>query len=74
MSLSPVRKTMVDEDEQGTHDDDEEDEEHHVVTKTKELAKHVRWNALSNTLYVQSVLVMAIQWLVHLSFISVTGV
>ncbi|CAB4022273.1 Neuroblastoma-amplified sequence, partial [Paramuricea clavata] len=49
VSLSPVRKTMVDEDEQGTHDDDEDDEEHHVVTKTKELAKHVRWNALSDT-------------------------
>ena len=33
---------MVEEGEQGTHDDDEEDEEHHMVTKSKELAKHVR--------------------------------
>ncbi len=37
---------MIDEGEQRTHDDDEEDEEHHVVTKTKELAKHVRQKLL----------------------------
>ena len=41
VSLSQLRQTVVDEGEQGTHDDDEEDEEHHVVTKTRELAKHV---------------------------------
>ena len=32
---------MVDEGEQGEHHDEEDDEEHHVVTKTRELAKHV---------------------------------
>lgn len=41
VSLNQHRQTVVDEGEQGTHDDDEEDEEHHVVTKTRELAKHV---------------------------------
>ena len=41
VSLSQLRQTVVDEGEQGTHDDDEEDDEHHVVTKTRELAKHV---------------------------------
>ena len=40
---------MIDEGEQRTHDDDEEDEEHHVVTKTKELAKHVRQNVLCDS-------------------------
>lgn len=28
-------------DERETHEDDEEDEEHYMVTKTKELTKHV---------------------------------
>lgn len=41
VSLSQQRQTVVDEGEQGAHDDDEEDEEHHMVTKTRELAKHV---------------------------------
>ncbi|XP_028411208.1 LOW QUALITY PROTEIN: neuroblastoma-amplified sequence-like [Dendronephthya gigantea] len=41
VSLSPVRKTVDDEGEQGEHRDDEDDEEHHMVTKTRELAKHV---------------------------------
>ena len=49
VSFSPVRRTVVDEGEQGKHEDDEDDDEHHVVTKTRELAKHVRWKVSFHT-------------------------
>lgn len=41
ISPSALRKTAVDVDERETHEDDEEDEEHYMITKTKELTKHV---------------------------------
>lgn len=31
----------MNEGEQGTHEDDEEEDEHHIVTKARELTKHV---------------------------------